>query len=301
MNAALATERPRSTAITMPRSRIARVGLLQRASAVRRRTWLIYAFAASIALLLALCVANGWGLSGYFGVFGFSVLTNAMLFLLSGLGAVMVAGAMVLNPLAVAVLTGTGGAIGELTGYALGRSTRNVIKKGKLPAWLNRIAERHMAITILAISIIPSPFVNAIGIVAGRVGYPVGRFLAYSMAGKVVQSIAFVYLALWYLSLLSSLTGIGQQRLRLDSARGLNGARRIRPHVPLSSGGTAFHRVGLPAPKLGALQDRGIYAGHRPPAGQNQRDLFPYPPPPPRVETGRGRGHVGRDDHVVHM
>ena len=187
-----------------------RVGLLQRASAVRRRTWLIYAFAASIALLLALGVANGWGLSGYFGVFGFSVLTNAMLFLPSGRGAVMVAGAMVLNPLAVAVLTGVGGAIGELTGYALGRSTRNVINKGKLPAWLNRIAERHMAITILAISIIPSPFVDAIGIVAGRVGYPVGRFLAYSMAGKVVQSIAFVYLALWNLSLLSSLTGIGQ-------------------------------------------------------------------------------------------
>jgi membrane protein YqaA with SNARE-associated domain len=157
-----------------------------------------------------LSVTQGWGLSGYLGVFGFSVLTNAILFLPSGRGVVMVAGAMVLNPLAVAVLTGIGGAIGELTGYALGRSTRKLVKNGKMPAWLNRVAARHMAITILVISIIPNPFVDAMGIVAGRFGYPVGRFLAYSMAGKVVQSIAFVYLALYNLSLLSSLTGIGQ-------------------------------------------------------------------------------------------
>ena len=212
MNATLTAERSQPATLSRPGIGTLKglVALRQRVSVVPRRTWLISASGASMLLLLALGVTQGWGLSGYLGVFGFSVLTNAILFLPSGRGAVMVAGAMVLNPLAVAVLTGIGGAIGELTGYALGRSTRKVVKKGKMPAWLNRIAERHMAISILAISIIPNPFVDATGIVAGRVGYPVGRFLAYSMAGKVVQSIVFVYLALWNLSLLSSLTGIGQ-------------------------------------------------------------------------------------------
>ena len=55
----------------------------------------------------------------------------------------------------------------------------------------------------------PSPFVDTIGIVAGRLGYPLRSFLAYSIVGKVIQSIAFVYLALWNISLVSSWTGLG--------------------------------------------------------------------------------------------
>ena len=118
-------------------------------------------------------------------MFGSSVVTNAVLFIPSGRGAIMVGAALVLNPLAVAVLTGAGGALGEMTGYALGRSSRRLVKRGSGPAWLNRRAESHMAITILAVSIIPNPFVDVIGIVAGRKGYPVWRFLAYSAIGNV--------------------------------------------------------------------------------------------------------------------
>ena len=100
----------------------------------------------------------------------------------------MLAGAFVLNPLAVAVLTGVGGAVGEMTGYAVGRSSRTVSTRWRLPGWFSRSAENHMAATILVISIIPNPFVDAIGIVAGRIGYPIRLFLAYSMVGKVIQS-----------------------------------------------------------------------------------------------------------------
>ena len=167
----------------------------------------------AISVLVAVLVAATGAMAGprlvaYVGVFGSSVVTNAMLFLPSGRGAIMLGAALVLNPLAVAVLTGVGGALGEITGYALGRSSRKLVKRGSGPAWLSRKAESHMAVTILAVSIIPNPFVDVIGIVAGRKGYPVRRFLAYSAIGKVVQSIVFVYLALWNLSLLSSVTGI---------------------------------------------------------------------------------------------
>ena len=141
MNVALTAERSQSTSLSMPDVRILRAldALRQRVFIVQRRTWLISASGTSIVLLVALGVTQGWGLSGYVGVFGFSVLTNAILFLPSGRGAVMVAGAMVLNPLAVAVLTGIGGAIGELTGYALGRSTRKLVKHGKMRIQLIRI------------------------------------------------------------------------------------------------------------------------------------------------------------------
>ena len=121
----------------------------------------------------------------------------------------MVASALVLNPLAVAVLTGIGGAMGEMTGYALGRASQKFLKKGTGPTWLSRRAEGHMAVTLLTISIIPNPFVDVVGIIAGRLGYPVRLFLVYSIIGKVVQSIVIVYLALWNLSLFSSWVGLG--------------------------------------------------------------------------------------------
>ena len=121
----------------------------------------------------------------------------------------MVGAALVLNPLAIAALTGVGGALGEVTGYALGRSSRKLVKRGSGPAWLSHKAESNMAVTLLAVSIIPNPFVDVIGVIAGRMGYPLGKYLTYSAIGKVFQSIVFVYLALWNLSLLSSSTGMG--------------------------------------------------------------------------------------------
>ena len=181
MNATLPLERPGSVAaprlgagaairlwLTALRVVVGRLSRRQQALAVAVLTG---------ALVIVASVAQGARLTGYLGVFGFSILANAILFLPSGRGAIMVAGALVLNPLAVAVLTGVGGAIGEITGYALGRSSRSVVKTGMVPAWLERSAKRHMAVGILAISIIPNPFVDAVGIIAGRVGYPLRLFL----------------------------------------------------------------------------------------------------------------------------
>ena len=160
-------------------------------------------------MLLAVAgFAAGPRAMGYLGVFWSSVATNAVLFLPSGRGAIMVAAALVLNPFTVAVLTGIGGALGEITGYALGHSSRGLVKPVKTPAWLGRNVERHMAVSILAVSIIPNPFVDVIGIIAGRLGYPLVSFLVYSVIGKVLQSIVFVYLALWNISLIGSWVGL---------------------------------------------------------------------------------------------
>ena len=212
MNATLSIGRPGSVAApgrgsgaVIGRLLTALQGLIALLS--RRQKALSVAILAG-ALLIVASVADGPRLAAYLGVFGSSVVTNGMLFLPSGRVVIMVGAALVLNPLAVAVLSGVGGALGEITGYALGRSSRKLVKGTSGPSWLGRWAESNMAITVLPVSTIPNPFVGFIGIVAGRMGYPVRLFLAYSAIGKVVQSIALVYLALWNLSLLSSVTGI---------------------------------------------------------------------------------------------
>ncbi|MFC1935394.1 VTT domain-containing protein [Chloroflexota bacterium] len=220
MNATMVAQRTTRTSgngisinIANPNLDTAKAVFAARSLVTRTKTWVgSLSVRARILISAAVCaifftavgIWQGPQLTGYLGVFGFSVLSNAVLFLPSGRGVVMVSGALVLNPLAVAVLTGIGGAVGEITGYALGRSSRKFVKGGKGPAWLSRSAEKHMAPTLLAVSIIPNPFVDVIGIVAGRAGYPVKLFLTYSIIGKVIQSIAFVYIALWNISLLSN-------------------------------------------------------------------------------------------------
>ena len=213
MNASLAIEK--SIWATGPtlhlRQRIASqlAAASERVKGLSRRERVFASLALAGILLTVAEIAAGPRMMAYLGVLGLSALTNAVLFLPSGRGAILVAGALVLNPLAVAILTGIGGAVGELTGYALGRSSRRLEGPVKVPEWLTNRARRHMAATVLAVSIIPSPFVDTIGIVAGRLGYPLRLFLAYSIVGKVIQSIVFVYLALWNISLISSWTGLG--------------------------------------------------------------------------------------------
>ena len=161
------------------------------------------------AVLTVVGMTQGGQAMGYLTVFGLSVLFNAILFLPTGRGAVLLGAAMVLDPLTVAVISGVGGALGEITGYMVGRSSNSFIKTGKLGARVERIAERRMCLTILVISIIPNPFVDFIGIIAGRLRYPVGLFLTYSIIGKVIQCIAVVFIVRWNLSLIGSVLGLG--------------------------------------------------------------------------------------------
>ncbi len=164
----------------------------------------------SISILSALLIAGlgiyqGAQAMAYLGIFGFSALSSAILFLPSGRGAVMVTGALVLNPLAVAVVSGIGGGLGDVAGYTLGRSSRTLIKKGYAPAWLSRRIEKHMTFTLVLSSIGPNPFVDVVSIMAGRNRYPLYLFLSFTIMGKVIQSVAFVYLVLWNLSLFRSM------------------------------------------------------------------------------------------------
>ena len=211
MNATIAIKKSYSTAGGSLRVRAVVAswgGLWNRAGRLSGRQRVLSAAVVGGVLLAVVGIAQGPHLMGYLTVFGLSIATNAVLFLPSGRGAIMVAAALVLNPLAVAVLTGLGGALGEITGYALGRSSRRLSKKAAFPGWLSRHAENHMGVTLMVVSIIPNPFVDAIGIVAGRMGYPLRLFLVYSIIGKIAQSIVFVYVALWNISLVGSWAGL---------------------------------------------------------------------------------------------
>ena len=109
---------------------------VERISRLSWRRRAIAATALTVSLAVATWVAAGPETTAYLGVFGLIALANAVLFLPSGRGAVMVAGALALDPLAVGIIAVVGGALGELTGYAFGRSSHRLVRRQVVPHWL---------------------------------------------------------------------------------------------------------------------------------------------------------------------
>ncbi|MFQ5933417.1 MAG: DedA family protein [Dehalococcoidia bacterium] len=132
---------------------------------------------------------------GYLGVFVFTLLGAATIFLPSGGGAAVILAGAVLNPVAVGFLAGIGSALGELTGYAIGYQGGAVLeKRANLYIKAKRWMERRGSITIFLLSVLPNPLFDAAGLAAGGIGYPLRKFLALAWMGKTIQALggAFV-------------------------------------------------------------------------------------------------------------
>ena len=121
---------------------------------------------------------------GYAGVFLFSVITNATIFLPApGLLIVFSLGAR-LNPILIAVTAGLGSASGELSGYLAGYSGRAIIDKKNIYTKLVNWMKKNGELTILVMAFIPNPFFDLTGIAAGILKMPVWKFLFWAFIGK---------------------------------------------------------------------------------------------------------------------
>lgn len=131
---------------------------------------------------------------GYPGVFIFSIITNATIFLPApGLLIVFSLGAR-LNPFLIALAAGLGAAIGELSGYIAGYSGRAIIDKkyiyDQLVSWMRRNGE----LTILVMALIPNPFFDLTGIAAGILKMPVLKFLFWAFIGKFLKMLLIAFI-----------------------------------------------------------------------------------------------------------
>ncbi len=133
---------------------------------------------------------------GYPGIFLLSILANATVLLPApGIVFVFAMGA-VFNPTGVAIASGSGAALGELSGYLAGFSGQAVVERvdlyNRLRAWM----ESHKRLSYLAIvllSFIPNPLFDLAGIAAGTLRMPVSRFLLFCWIGKTMKMFFFAY------------------------------------------------------------------------------------------------------------
>jgi membrane protein YqaA with SNARE-associated domain len=124
---------------------------------------------------------------GYPGIFLLSILANATVILPApGIALTFTLGG-VLNPISVALASGAGAAIGELTGYMAGFGSKEIFDENATYQRLKGYMERYGAITIMIIAFIPNPFFDLAGAAAGALEIPVTRFLLWAWIGKTLK------------------------------------------------------------------------------------------------------------------
>ena len=130
---------------------------------------------------------------GYPGIFLVMLLANATVIIPAPGVAVVFAMGNIFNPFWVALAAGTGGAIGELSGYLAGFSGQALVENTQA---YNRVApwvQKYGAWAILALSAFPNPFFDLAGIAAGVAKIPVWKFLLFCWMGQIIKMALFAF------------------------------------------------------------------------------------------------------------
>jgi membrane protein DedA with SNARE-associated domain len=130
---------------------------------------------------------------GYPGIFLIALLANATVFLPAPGVAVVFAMGHIFNPLLVGLAAGTGGALGELSGYLAGFSGQAVAERTQAYARIQPWVQKYGAWAILALAAIPNPFFDLAGVAAGVAKMPMLRFLLFCWAGQLIKMTMFAY------------------------------------------------------------------------------------------------------------
>ena len=130
---------------------------------------------------------------GYPGIFLVALLANATVFLPAPGVAVVFAMGSIFNPIGVALAAGTGGALGELSGYLAGFSGGAVVENTQAYERINPWVQKYGPWTILVLSAIPNPFFDVAGVAAGMAKMPLSRFLLATFGGQLVKMAMFAY------------------------------------------------------------------------------------------------------------
>ncbi len=144
-------------------------------------------------------IINTWG---YLGVFIVNAIGSAtIIFPLPGFF-VTLALATTLNPWLLGFSAGLGSAVGELTGYVVGRGGREAIKNKykKLFEKTDKWVERHGPFPIIILfAALPLP-TDIMGILSGMIKYDVRKFFLAIFIGKTIRYLILIFAFLYGLN-----------------------------------------------------------------------------------------------------
>ncbi len=130
---------------------------------------------------------------GYAGAFMAMLVSNATLVLPApGLIIVFVLGTS-LNPFVLGAAAGLGAALGEMTGYFTGYTGLALMEESAVARRVQRWMDRNGLLTIFTLSVVPNPFFDLAGLIAGAGRMPVWQFLCMAFLGKSIQATGIAF------------------------------------------------------------------------------------------------------------
>lgn len=128
---------------------------------------------------------------GLFGLFIVNFISSATFFVSAPAFLTVIAGGNLYQPILVAIVAAVGACLGDTLGFLLGHLGRRLTKKKldthKTVRFLERHFHRHGALIIFLLAIIPNPFFDAVGILAGIVRYSFSKFFVIMLVGRFLR------------------------------------------------------------------------------------------------------------------
>lgn len=128
---------------------------------------------------------------GLLGLFIINFVSSVTLFVSAPSMFAVISGGSIYPPFLVAVFSSLGSGLGEGLGFFMGFSGRHLINhKLEKKIWF-RILETYFkkfgAVILFLFALIPNPFFDSIGIIAGIFVYPVWKFLLIVSFGRFIR------------------------------------------------------------------------------------------------------------------
>jgi membrane protein YqaA with SNARE-associated domain len=133
---------------------------------------------------------------GYLGIFLLSILANATIILPAPGIALVFSWGAVFNPALVGLAAGAGSSLGELSGYLAGFSGQKVAERSRLTQKLEEWMRKYGGWIIFLLALIPNPFFDIGGMIAGMLKMPLRKFLFFCFLGKTIKMLFFAYFGL---------------------------------------------------------------------------------------------------------
>ena len=162
---------------------------------MKNKAYAISIFLLSIGLSVAFYIFRDYfkeaSSLGLFGIFVVNFVSSATFFVSAPAFLTIISGGNLYSPILVAIIAALGACLGDMLGFAFGHSGRRLTKKKldqhKTIRFLEKHFHRHGALIIFLLAIIPNPFFDAIGILAGVVNYPPFKFFAIMLVGRFIR------------------------------------------------------------------------------------------------------------------
>lgn len=104
------------------------------------------------------------------------------------------------NPLIVAFIAASGGALGETTTFLFGLTSReafNLEKHKSLKKFKKNVFDKWGGLVIFFFAFLPNPLFDGIGMIAGISKYPIKRFLVFTFLGRFMRYLLIGYVTLY--------------------------------------------------------------------------------------------------------